>query len=536
MIVLGLHTGHDGSVCVVKNGRLVCAMSYERLYRHKKAHGFDDATLDYVLAGAGVTLDQVDAIALSDWHVKYGNGIVAVSKDGVPVECTWNAVFGNDVRTFDAEIRGRKYPAFNVGHHMCHCAAAYYTSPFDDSICLSMDSSGGDVRSNSAVAHGQGNKIAALPCPGAMVGLVYGNVCERLGLGSQMFKAGAMMGLAAYGEPWRDCLSLVGAMCVPENGEYWSLVDLVWKHLSGQVAPFDWCGGVDRNDYKKQADIAASMQLLFEESILGLVRSLPAGPICLGGGSFLNCSINSRIARERQTHLFPAASDDGCAVGAALYVAHHIHDEPRPKYTDAEIAYLGPDQVANLQDISETVSGKFLYLNHSLSRVAEAIAAGQIVGWFHGLAECGPRALGNRSILADPRNPTHRDYINEKIKGREWFRPFAPTALSWASDAWFDLPAPSPFMLMTGKVKEEGVPAITHIDGSARPQTLTREMNPAYYDLIFEFFEITGIPMLLNTSLNGGGLPIVEDEASVRKLWEDVPLDLLVYRGEIWTR
>ncbi len=562
MIVLGIHTGHDGSACVVKEGRLVCALSYERIYRcennwrHKKAHGVSDQLLDYVLAGAGVTLDQVDVIALSDWNIKYANGTMTVRKrddctyprDTPVEECTWNCIFGDDVLRFDAEIRGRKLPAFNVGHHMSHCAAAFYTSPFESAMCFSMDSSGGDVRSNSLIAGGLGNRISAGKCPGAMIGLVYGNVCERLGLGSQMFKAGAMMGLAAYGKP-QDISTLINGSLIP-GGDYHPYVDVVWNHLFGKSFQFDWCCGVPQDNYKVQADIAASMQLLFEDSVLKLVNGLAAGPLCLGGGSFLNCSVNSRIVREtgRKVHLFPACSDDGCAAGAALYVAHHMNNEPRAKYTDADLAYLGPEPPAPAwqQDILRLAPDKIEFSRDvDVEHVATAIAAGKVVGWFQGRMEFGPRALGGRSILADPRSPTMRDHLNQSVKKREWFRPFAPSVLAEESDKWFDFPGASPFMLMTAKVNPATwisaeskwlLPAITHVDGSSRMQTVTREMNPAYYELISAFRDLTGVPMLLNTSFNGPGHPMVEDEASVREAWDTMPLDLCVYNGEVWER
>lgn len=529
MIILGLHSGHDGSVSVVRDGRLVASVARERLTRKKKDHGYDDALINYVLRIAGVRSQDVDVVALSDWNPKYANDALAVlGPNDVPVDTTWNRIFGNDRLALTAEFRGRRIPALNVGHHMCHAAAAFYTSPFRDAHVLTMDASGGALASNSMIAWGTEETLHFGWCPGAMIGLVYGHVCERLGLGPQMHKAGSMMGLAAYGNPIPHVVSqldqLVTESFFVEEMQYWPWLDKIWELLSGQPAPFE----AAQKESQAAMDIAHTMQLLFEESILRAVERIPddgVDSLCLGGGSFLNCNINSRIRREtrfRSVHLFPACGDDGGSAGAALFAAHHVYGEPRAEYSDSEVCYLGQTRP------SRTVN------DDDLRRVAQAIADGKIVGWLNGRMEVGPRALGSSSILADPRRAEHRGHINRTVKRREWFRPFAPAVLAEFCSDWFEWDGDSPFMLFTAKVRNpEIVPAITHVDGTARMQTVTRDANPHFYALIEHFRRITGCPMLLNTSFNGRDEPIVVSDLDAQRAFDECRLDMLVIDGRI---
>lgn len=528
MIVLGLHCGHDGSAAVVKNGRLLASVAQERLDRDKKAHGISVELIDYVLAAAGVAAADVDVLALSDWNPKFVRGAVEIlDRDtGAAVPLTWNEIFGDEYRIFEARFRGRALPAYNIGHHVCHAAAAYYTSGFDDALCFTMDSSGGRLQANSLLAAGAGNRLTAAAFPGAMIGLLYGQFTERIGLGGQAFKAGSLMGLAAYGTVLpvvREQLDKLAAQSFfTEEMAYWRWVDQMWEKLARQTASFPHAA----SDKQPAMDLAASVQAIFEAAILRCLQAVEGDGdrLCLGGGSFLNCNINTRIVKEtrfKHVHLFPACGDDGGSVGAALFTAHHVFDEPRAPYAAREIAYLGADRPSQPCDLDE---------------IATELAAGKIVGWFQGRGEVGPRALGNSSLLADPRSPTHRDYINLKIKKREWFRPFAPSVLAECSGDWFDFDGPSPFMLHTAKVKSAEIPAVTHVDGTARMQTVSRDMNPNYYDLIARFRDLTGMPMLLNTSFNGPGEPIVTRPEDALRFWKTTPIDLMVVDGQVYRR
>jgi carbamoyltransferase len=240
----------------------------------------------------------------------------------------------------------------------------------------------------------------------------------------------------------------------------------------------------------------------------------------------LNCNANSRILQESQfkkVHLFPGCGDDGSAAGAALWVNHHYLNRPRNSYSNAESSYLG-------KDYPQIEVPDYEY-------IAKQISQGKIVAWFDGKSEIGPRALGHRSILADPRDGHNRDKLNFMLKNREWFRPYAPSVLKEHCKDWFDFDVESPFMLYTAQVKRpKDIPAVTHVDNSSRMQTVDVINNPNYYNLIKAFYELTGVPLLLNTSLNGKDEPIVESEQDAINFFEKVPVDMLVLSGEIIER
>lgn len=523
MIILGLHYGHNGGACVVKDGKLVAALSTERLTGNLKCWGVDRQTIHAVLDTAGICLKDVHCFGLSDYSDEYNFDTIKVTMHGEPVHRYWTTVFDDEVHGMLAEMEGKKFPAFHISHHMAHCAAAYYTSPFDSAWCFSLDASGGKLKSNSLIAKGEGRRLTSVACPNLMVGVLYGFFTEFLGLGHQMLKAGSLMGLSAYGKILphvrqnieyliRDCVitdtDTIGSERI-EN--FWKLVTDK-PHFS----PED-------KDSDAARDIAASIQFIFEKVIERAMQLIPAGVnLCLGGGSMLNCVANSMIldsGRFKNVHLFPACTDDGGPIGTALYLAHNVFNDPRHKYTDAETCYLGPER-KQTEDVE-------------YPKLALELASGKTVAWVSGRAEFGPRALGNRSIFADPRRLNMRDHINLTVKKREWFRPFAPIVMEEHVHEWFEFDArKSPFMLFTAKAKRpELIPAVVHVDGSARIQTVTEESNPLAYELLNEFYKITDVPMLLNTSMNRSGKPMVETPSQIEDFWEHVPVDIMVVDG-----
>jgi len=344
----------------------------------------------------------------------------------------------------------------------------------------------GKPEANSLIAYGRGKNLKAMYCPGEMVGVLYGEVTEKLGLGPALHKAGTTMGLSSYGTPF--------------DFDYQSYTD----------------------DIKHKMDVAASVQNLFENRVLNVLDDIDqeSDNLCLSGGSFLNCNANSEIVRKskfKHFHHFPACGDDGTSVGSALYVAHHILGEARYNYDVKDLCYTGRDYQGQTPDYDY---------------IAKQLADGKIIGFFQGRSEFGPRALGNRSILADPRNFHNRELINHVVKNREWFRPFAPVTLEECYQDWFDFPIPSPYMLYTAQVKQpEKIPAVTHVDGSARFQTVTEESNKHYYEIIKAFGKLTGVPVLLNTSLNGNGQPILETEEDAREFYKNSKLDMMIVNG-----
>jgi carbamoyltransferase len=396
-----------------------------------------------------------------------------------------------------------------------------------------MDSSGVRPEACSLYARGDGLNLSPLYCPGLMIGNAYYYFTALLGLGDGLFKAGSTMGLAAYGKPSRhpdhaEFLTNFFERTIRRDDQFMSMM---WAKLSG-LGPSQKMREIDQ----KAMDVAATLQMIFEDATLEAARHLHreiehlhGNNLCLSGGSFLNCNANTRIAREsgfENLHLFPGCGDDGTAVGSALYVAHHLLREPRARYEPRQIAYLG-------KSYGEIPHGRKL----DLDVVAQAIHDGKVVGWLQGGSEFGPRALGHRSILADPRSPTMRDHINFQVKHREWFRPFAPAVLAEKSQAWFEFGHASPFMLHTAQVKEpEKIPAVTHVDHSARMQTVNQDDNPLFYDLIRRFEQLTGVPMILNTSFNLDGEPLVESPEDAMRTFSNSRLDLLVMEQQMYLK
>jgi carbamoyltransferase len=536
MIILGLHYGmHDTSACVVKNGKLIAAINAERLSGKKKDARMSDQVINYLLDVAEIDFDQIDLLAIAEYYIQFDDINLFITKDENSEERLMSVVrqedtIGNDHLELSAVLRGKRFKMITIPHHLAHCASTFYTSNFEKSWCLSMDTNYGLAKHNSLIAFGDGNKLWAQGSPGIMIGVGYAMFTELLGIGPPVHKAGSTMGLASYGKPFRDLVErrndyVKDCFFDPEEGmRYLQFLYSLWHWWTNRAGPLD-----KADKYAAVGlNTAASIQYLFEECILELVNNIKDEgtlDICLAGGSFLNCNANSVVrirSKFKNVHHFPAVGDDGLCVGAALYVAHHLYDEPRATYKTEELCYLGR---------------KYQYQEPDYKFIANEIANGKIVAWFMGGSEYGPRALGNRSILADPRDFHMREKINFIVKDREWFRPFAPAVLEEDYAEWFDFPCASPYMLYTAQsLKPKEVPAITHIDGSARFQTVNSDTNEPFYKLIKEFKEITGVPMVLNTSLNGDGEPILETERDAFKWFNKSKIDYLVLNGVIYKK
>src|SRR5262245_35475844 len=477
-IVLGLNLGHDGSAAVVKNGRLVSAISRERLSRKKKDTGVSKTEIDYVLDIAGCKLSDVDVIGFTTYNYAPDNHIKIIRLNGEEVRHNlWDHPPRVITLDFRASIGGKQQAAIFVQHHLTHCASAFYTSSFDRAACFSMDASAHRPEACSLFAYGMGTELHPLYCPGLMIGNTYSLFTEKLGLGDGLFKSGTTMGLAAYGKP----LPIAVENCVRYGQGFYErrfqpdddgFIRLMWSELTGLPPTVGL--SQQESDSQRAMDIAASLQYVFEETIIKAANELhqktasyAKGNLCLSGGSFYNCNANSAILKRtpfERVSLFPACGDDGTAVGAGLFVAHTLMDEKRVHYEPEEIVYLG-------RRYDTAGKGKAL----DLDTVAAALAAGKVVGWYEGRSEFGPRALGNRSILADPRDPKMRDRINHDIKKREWFRPFAPIVLAEHAAAWFDFDRETPFMLFTAQGRErDQVPPIRQVDRSGSTETGTQ--------------------------------------------------------------
>ncbi len=429
-------------------------------------------------------------------------------------------------------ILGEKYgqlpPVRYYGHHLAHAAAAYLTSGFDDAAIVTLDGRGGPL--SGATWRGRKSKIEKLeeePYTNSL-GWFYRDCTRYAGLGD--FGEGKLMGLAPYG----DASAEIGRM-----NRLIDTVEARWFDYRDEPSPQSL--SFERRDSEEVLEqqwphFAAAAQHALERGYERAVRSAKGGAhsnnLCLGGGVAMNCSANGRFLSSgvaESVWLFPASGDAGLSVGAALLAARDLGESVASR---VESPYWGPS-------FDDEECGKVLLEESGLSfsrpsdlshEVAVAIANGQVVGWFQGRMEIGPRALGNRSILADPRTIAMRDKVN-RIKGREMWRPLAPSILAERTSDWFEVTPPNAFMLFAIQslpVTRDKAPAIVHVDGSARPQPVTRELNARYYDLIAEFERLTTIPILLNTSFNQAGEPIVCTPRDAIRTFKSIDLDMLV--------
>ena len=540
MIVLGVkYWQHDtgASIAFERNGSLVVhAITEARLNRYKSSHRFPFLSIDYCLKAAGLdSLKQVDVLALEsythNWPSKFSSQL--------PINKTDNRMFDSDEgRFYDGNfatsllyeqsslLQHRKWQP--IPHVTAHAASAYYVSPFDKAAILSFDAS-------TNIFAGEGLTISQIDGYGYDGPLVHnGRVINPMfdqsqfyngawsfnwltrKMGFSKFGAGKTMALAAFRArfPKRDILE------IPKDRYFDFLISHQFPMAKLQaLAAFDAKtapGGVEALISDYWVNLAREVQDALEEDMLHLValarRKAGSDNLCLAGGVALSCVGNRRILDENpgiRMFIQPAASDEGIALGCAL-AGYHANGGTKRQVMDT--AYLG---VAN--DRSQLAAKLDRWgLKHrpaGVQDVARLIADGSIIGRCFGASEYGPRALGNRSILADPRRADYVRKLNAEIKHRESFRPFAPSVLWEKTQLYFDMPVEGPFMIMAAQVRPEmrdRLPAITHVDGSSRPQTVRREQNPDYYDLIKAFGDLTGLYVLVNTSFNNDGEPIVE--------------------------
>ncbi|NUT46165.1 MAG: carbamoyl transferase [Saccharothrix sp.] len=593
MYVLGLSRVHDSSAALVKDGEIVAFAEEERFTRVKHDGGFPAKAIAYCLDEAGIGLDQVDHVAYywQRWReplhaakvfARYfpntlevfrnegdkggrSAGLVKTFKSGggggVDDYHVGGALLAHVKRSFTLERDVKealgftgptKFTTHLVDHHRSHAASAYYISPWQESAVLTMDGIGSDGTS-TYLSHGRGDRITDLrriKFPHSL-GAMYAIITGYLGFYPTRDE-GKVMGLAPLGrdtyvEAFKQLIHLD-----PDGGYE---LDLSWfrhhttgKHVVskkfldtfGPARPRTRVTG-ENPVPQHYADIAYALQVTLEEAGLHLARWLhreTGSPrLCVAGGVALNSVMNGRIFLETGFEEFfaqPAAADDGAALGAALAVSVGKLHRPRPTtgYT-----YTGPAFGDEEIETALTDAGlPFTRVDDIAKHVAAKVADGLIVGWFQGRMECGPRALGNRSLLADPRDPESKTRMNEKVKHREPFRPFAPSCLAERAGDFFASGYPSPVMLLVFDVLEhqrEVVPAITHVDGTARVQTVSREDNPLYWDLISEFDRLTGVPMVMNTSFNDNNEPIVTTPEDAIACYLKTDVDALAL-GSYW--
>ena len=451
----------------------------------------------------------------------------------------------------------------------CELVAAIPDSlPFEQAAIMTADGSMNDPENCSGYYVGQGTMLANFREPGLMIGTFYDAATELLGLGPGTTKAGVLMGLASYGKVSGKTKKNADEWIKPlwdrnspiQDNQY---IDWLFSQITGRFPFFNgvkeeiingdndahffqrkWQTVFKKGDYNKQEvmDFAADVQYLCERAMVKYSQQLfeetkdfNGGNLCLAGGVALNCNANFKVKIEtdfENIHFFPACGDDGISVGAALWVAHMIYGYPRVNYSTQDLCYLGMDY-----DYQPKNTYEYVAQDLDLALIAEKVSEGEILCWYQGRSELGPRALGNRSFVTDPRYVDMKDTLNAKVKFREWFRPFAPVVLNEQKEEWFDMDFESPYMLYTVPCKRpQEIPSVAHIDNSSRVQTLTKDHNPRFYTLIEEFSKITGIPVVMNTSLNVKGEPIVETPEDAMKLFHESDVNLLVINDKMYIK
>jgi carbamoyltransferase len=547
---------HDAGACLLRDGEIVAAAEEERFSRRKHDSGFPTHAVRYCLDYGDLVAEELDHVIFYEKPLLKFERIAASYAATFPFS---RQVFVQAMQTWLGEklwvrshIRkqlGYSGPILFGEHHLSHAASAYYPSPFEEAAIITADGVG--EWNTTTLGVGQGLDVQLtheLHFPHSL-GLLYSAFTAYLGfeVNEGEYK---VMGMAAYGQPTyvdqvRKLIDLAqdGSFHLDMRyfGYHRSLRSITRAFTDLFGPPRRAEAGLD----PKYADIAASIQAVTEDAMLGLARQARAltgsDNVCLAGGVALNVLANARILRDsgfRTIWVQPAAGDSGGCVGAATHLYHGVLREPRR--STMETAYLGPGYT---NDEVHAFLGELEVPHRVLPRaeiapvVGRLLAEGNVVGWFQGRMEFGPRALGARSILANPTDPGMKDKLNAKIKHREQFRPFAPSVLKEAAATYFDFDGQtlaereSPFMLLVARVrpdKQHLVPAVTHADGTARVQTVSRAQNPLYYELIEAFGKLTGVPVLVNTSFNVRGEPIVCTPAEAFNSFSHTDMDYLV--------
>ena len=592
MRILGLSAFyHDSAAALLEDGRIVAAAQEERFTRRKHDARFPRHAIEYCLEAAGVGLGAVDHVAfydkpflkferLLDTYLAFAPRGFRSFSMAIPVwlkeKLFQKALLKKELRAYAPDYDWERRLLF-AEHHQSHAASAFFASPFEEAAVLTMDGVG--EWATTSVGFGQGSTLEMrreIHFPHSL-GLLYSAFTTYLGfkVNSGEYK---VMGLAPYGDPRYTQAILHHLIDVKKDGSF--RLDLSY---------FDYCTGLrmtndrfaalfdgparrpDERLTQRHMDLAASIQAVTDEVVLrltsALARETGAENLCLAGGVALNCVANGKVLRDgrfKRLWIQPAAGDAGGALGAAFCAYHLFRGQPRkPIEPDAMAgAYLGPAfSQSDVETRLARVGARFSTLDDDrlIETTAEALAAGKAVGWFQGRMEFGPRALGARSILGDPRSPTMQSTLNLKVKYRESFRPFAPSVLREDVADWFELDRDSPYMLLVAAVSKQhrremtaeeqalwgieklnvprsSIPAVTHVDYSARIQTVHRESSPRYHALLSAFKARTGCPILVNTSFNVRGEPIVCTPEDAFRCFMGTEIDVLAIENCYLTR
>jgi carbamoyltransferase len=544
-VILGINASHaDSAACLVVDGKLIGAVAEERLGpRIKHSSAFPEFAIRHLLSDSGVTLKDIShvAVARDTSMSKYARFSYAIknlnSSYQAAIEHFLRAQRDNDLHkkialVCEKDITQAKFKIVNVEHHLAHIASAYYLSPFDSITAgFSYDGSGDFVSMMAAKCEGKSIEVIDRVHLPYSLGFFYTALCQFIGF-DRFGEEYKVMGLAPYGHDlYREQMDRLVNLSTPWfklNTDYFGM------HKGKSSGAKDQAGDIEMGQFytnkmtelfgkprkrgdpisQREMDIARSTQVKFEESAIHCVNNLhklvETNQIAMAGGCSLNGVTNAKILRDtpfKKQYIQPAASDDGTCLGAAFYTWHQVlGNEQR---FEMKHAFWGPqydlDQLVKVVKDSKFLICKCESQEELIERAAKLLSSGLVMGWYQGRSEWGPRALGQRSILANPIVPSMKEMINAKIKRRESFRPFAPSVLREDAHIYFEQEVDSPFMMHVVKVRSEWrdrLPAVTHIDGTGRLQTVDPQSNPLFYGLLRKFKQETGIGMLLNTSFN----------------------------------
>lgn len=523
---------HDSAACLVKDGKVVSAAQEERFNRKKNSSDFPIQAINFCLQEANMTVYDLDYISFYEKPFLKFQRVILSHLRAYPFSIR------NFLRIIPHWLDDRlilplmlkkelgyKGKVLFIKHHLAHAASAFFTSPFKEAAIITSDGVG--EWTTTTVGRGKDNEIQIskeLHYPHSL-GLLYSAVTTYLGFEANRGE-GKVMALADYGnllyiDKFKDIITVKPDGSFRIDPRYFGFDEGSKMFSKKFVRHFGKPRYPGMKIEQRHYDIAASLQKMVEEILVTIAKNVhektKLDNICLAGGTFLNCVANSKILEEtgfKKIFIQPAAGDSGGAMGTALYTYHTLLKNPKD-YT-MNHAYLGPAfssiQIKRCLLNNKASFKEFGNNNDLISYTAKKIARGKIVGWFQGRMEWGPRALGNRSILADPRNPDMKNILNEKVKHREWFRPYGVAILKEELNDFFESNVESPFMLLVGRAKEtkkSQIPSAIHVNETSRIQTVTKQENELLYELIKEFKKITNIPMVINTSFNDNNEPIV---------------------------
>jgi carbamoyltransferase len=550
MLTLGINYSqmHDSSACIVRDGELLFAVAEERISRAKHDARFPQNAIRACLDFARVAAEQLDEVCFG-WQAPgaafrhdlkcYASGkMLATYINGLNSTLhflsMWNQEGG--VKRFTQIFGATKARMRFVDHHLAHALSAYSYSGFDDASVVVMDGRGAwEATSIWRGRDGRLEHVLTIPFPDSL-GYFYSEFTEYLGFqrNSDEWK---VMGLAPYGKPGVDLRAFIEPEAAPYKVHARALVANGASPFAEMVRLLGPRRIPEGEIDERHKEVAYAVQDACEIAMMSVVKmaieKTKSHNVCLAGGVALNSKANGKIAISGlvdKIFVQPAASDDGVALGAAL--ARYIGGGGRLPMKPMRHAYLGPEfDDATIENALRTYKLNYKRLSDTAATAAELLSKGKILGWFQGRMEFGPRALGNRSILADPRDPEMNAKVNNAVKFREWWRPFAPSLKKETAGEYLEGASDSPFMILTAQVRPEKrgvIPSVTHVDGSARPQTVEREINPLYWRLIDEFGKRTGVPVIMNTSFNLRGEAIVHTPTDAIRTFFSSGMDALV--------